>query len=195
MSVDERKDFDRLIKVLPTHLRPLVTFLYWCGTRVGETLAIEWSQVNLDTRQILLEPEQTKGDEARILPLPSVLVTMLQEVEPKTGKVFDGTNLRKEWMKACDTAKVGRIIEVKGKDDRYEGLTLHDLRRSAVRNLVQAGVPETVAMRISGHKTRSVFTRYAIASDADLSKAMKTVEVAALRNGKVLEGESEVSDS
>jgi integrase len=80
---------------LPTHLRPLITFLYYCGGRIGGTLAIEWSQVNLDTRLIRSEEEQTKGDEGRFLPLPSVLVNMLVAIRPKTGKVFDGTNLRK----------------------------------------------------------------------------------------------------
>lgn len=179
----EQQDFDRLIKLLPTHLRPLVTFLYYCGVRVGEALQIEWPQVNLKTRLIRLEPEQAKTDEARILPLPSVLVGMLHQVEAKSGRVFAGTNLRKEWMKACAAAGLGSIIEVEDKpyDPRYEGLTLHDLRRSAVRNLVNAGVPERVAMQITGHKTRSVFDRYHIVSATDVSNAMQAVESASLR--------------
>jgi integrase len=178
----ERSDFDRLIKLLPTHLRPLVTFLYWCGCRIGETLQIEWSQVDLDARQIRLEPEQTKNSEGRIVPLSSELVDMLQRVEPKTGRVFDGTNLRKEWMKGCNACGLGKTTEVEGRpyDPIYSGLTLHDLRRSAVRNLRKAGVSEREAMRISGHKTRSVFDRYNIVSTDDVMDAMRKLELAAL---------------
>jgi len=85
-------------------------------------------------------------------------------------------------VKACAACGLGSKIKVKGKpyDPRYKGLTLHDLRRSAVRNLVNAGVRERVAMQITGHKTRSVFDRYHIVSPLDVTNAMRAVEAASL---------------
>ena len=107
---------------------------------------------------------------------------MLTEVTPKSGRLFDGTNLRKEWVTACAAASLGTVTEVEGRpyDPVYCGLTLHDLRRSAVRNLVNAGVPERVAMKITGHRTRSVFDRYHIVSPDDVTNAMQMVETASL---------------
>jgi integrase len=182
----DRNQFEELVALLPTHLRPLILFLYWCGVRLGEALQIEWPQVDLARREIRLEEEQTKNAEPRVVPLPSVLVSMLADIDPKLGRVFDATNLRKEWTQSCAACGLGRIIKIEGKpyDPTYKGLIVHDLRRSAVRNLVNAGVPETVAMRISGHKTRSIFDRYAITSGADLVNAMRRVEAADLSSAK-----------
>jgi integrase len=117
----------------------------------------------------------------------------INEVTPKSGRVFDGTNLRKEWVTACAAAELGTLTEVEGRpyDPLYSGLTLHDLRRSAVRNLVNAGVPERVAMKITGHKTRSVFDRYHIVSTEDVTDAMQAVESASLTNGRKALGHGE----
>ncbi len=71
--------------------------------------------------------------------------------------------LRKSWKTA--TRKAG-----------CPGLLLHDLRRSACRNLRRAGVPEQVAMQVSGHRTTSIFQRYSIVDTADVSLALERTE-------------------
>jgi integrase len=182
----ELNQFECLVRMLPTHLQAYVTFLYHVGGRSGEAKLLDWSQVDLQRRLIRLEDDQTKGGVAREVPLPARLVMMLQEIEPKQGLVFDCTNLRKEWMKACTACGLGTLESVEGKpyDPTYAGLNLHDLRRSAARNLLLAGVPETVIMKIGGWKTRSVFDRYAVASTADLTAAMQKWETASLGLGK-----------
>lgn len=175
--------FKKLLRKLPAHLHPLILFLYWCGVRLGEATAIEWPQVDLVNRLIRLEEDQTKNEEARIIPLPAVLVTLLARVQVREGRVFDTTNLRVEWQKACAAVGLGNRTKLKSDAGNihyhYEGLIIHDMRRSAVRNLVTvAGVPEQIAMKISGHKTRSVFDRYHIVNAADVSNAMARLEAA-----------------
>jgi integrase len=177
--------FEKLLAALPTHLRPLVQFLYWCGCRLGEARAIQWEQVNLAERLIRLEADQTKNATARVIPLPSVVADELSRVEPKTGVVFDATNLRIEWAKACEAVGLGTREEMESEEgnkwSRYTGLIIHDLRRSALRNMVAAGNPENWCMAISGHKTASVFRRYAIVSTADITTAMQRVEAVTLK--------------
>jgi integrase len=138
-----------LLGHLPPNLKPLVTFLFYCGVRLGEALQVDWGQVDLGEALVRLAGDQTKNSEPRTVPLPDVLIQMLEGGKMKQGEVFDGTNLRKEWHKACVAAGLGMLAKVEGKPDPvYSGLIIHDLRRSAIRNLVRAGVGEKVAMGI-----------------------------------------------
>jgi len=176
-TVPEEK-FDELLAALPTHLRPLVCFLYWTGVRQGEARKIEWDQVDLEEGLIRLREGETKNDEARTIPLASPVLVLLREIEPKTGRVFNASNLRKAWQKACVAVGLGKFTEVEGKpyDPLYDGLTPHDLRRTALTELTRAGVPMFVAMRISGHKTTAVFQRYNIVNTDDIQAAMRLRE-------------------
>jgi integrase len=159
--------FAQLVAALPKRLQPLVTFLYNTGCRIGAAKQIVWAMVNEDATEIELPGEITKNGEPLTLPLVGELSATLKKQFRTDGPVFDATNLRKEWAEACHALGLGV------KDGwKYRGLTIHDLRRSAVRNLVRAGVRETVAMEISGHKTRHVFDRYNISDTDDIHEAL-----------------------
>jgi len=167
---------------LPPEIKPVITFAYWTGCRKGEILTLRWPQVDLANRVVRLEPGETKNDEPRTIPLCDELYEMLRmqkairdEKWPDCPWLFvrQGNrikNFRKAWETACLAAG---LIDESGKPERL----FHDLRRTGIRNLVRAGVPEKVAMTISGHKTRSVFDRYNIVSDQDLREAARKQQI------------------
>jgi integrase len=178
----EHDQFLAMREALPQEIRPIITFAYYTGCRREEILSLRWEQVDLPERVVRLEAGTTKNDEPRLLPLTSELLKMLTTQRsvrdnqyPDCPWVFfreGGQRIRafrRSWKTAC--LKVG----LKSKDGTPNRL-FHDLRRSGVRNLVRAGVPERVAMRISGHKTRSIFDRYNIVSEKDLHEAARRLE-------------------
>ena len=122
---------------------------------------------------------RAKNDEGRQIPLiPELFEILVMEKQRRdqncpgspwvftdsAGGAMTGRYLRQCWKDACKLSGLWQGTPDKGKPTRL----FHDLRRSAVRNLVRAGVSENVAMKVSGHKTREVFDRYNITSDADL---------------------------
>jgi len=128
---------------------------------------------------IRLEPGSTKNKEGRMIPLASDVLGILRmqrelhdRYHPRKPWVFfrhaTGDQLRDfrgGWAAACK--KCGLWDEAKERPTRL----LHDSRRTGVRNLIRAGVPERVAMTIGGWKSRSVMDRYNIVSESDLHTA------------------------
>lgn len=157
---------------LPEYLKDPVTFLYLSGWRVSEMKALEWRDVDLSGRVVRLRPEISKNKDGRILPLSGELLELIEKAREKRRPdclfVFhlDGKpvgDFRKAWKNACKEAGLGGVI-------------VHDLRRTAIRNMVRAGIRESVAMSLSGHKTRSVFDRYNIVSEDDLARASEMLQ-------------------
>jgi integrase len=149
------------------YIQPFLQIGFYTGMRLGEIKNLRWSQVDLANEVIRLEDEDVKNEEGREIPLIDGLPAMLEKIKranPNAEYVFVGRDgdqvksFRKAWRKACEAAGL-------------KGFLFHDLRRSAARNLIRAGVPRGVAMKITGHKTEEVFERYNITSTDDLHDA------------------------
>ncbi len=157
---------------LPAHLQDPVTFLYLSGWRVSEMRTLEWRDVDLAGHEVRLRPEESKNKDGRVLPLRGELLEVFERAREKRRPdcpfVFHDEgepigDFRKAWKTACKKAGLSGII-------------VHDLRRTAVRNMVRAGIPERVAMELSGHKTRRIFDRYNIVSNEDLATATELLQ-------------------
>ena len=169
----ERPEFEKLRAEMPVNLHAALTFCYETGCRTGAMKQIVWPWVKLDKNEIHLPPGVIKNRKPLILPLSKELTVMLKKLFRKDGPVFDTRNFRREWIKAC--VKLGLGKRTGEEWHQYEGLIPHDFRRSAARNLIQAGVDQSTAMRITGHRTVAVFQRYNIVSTEQLHAAMAKV--------------------
>jgi integrase len=186
--------YHAIVGQLPPDLQTACAIAQALGWRMqSEVLALERRHLDLHEGSLRLDPGMAKNDEPRVAYLTPALTARLTEqlarvdrLQRQLGRVIPylfphlrGRRLqgqriqdfRRAWRTACRKAGL-------------PGMLVHDFRRTAVRNLVNASVPEKVAMQITGHKTRSVFDRYHIISSEDLRAA--AVKLAGRTMGQVL---------
>lgn len=198
-SIDE---FRALQEHLPADLKDFCHFAYLTGWRRNEIRSLAWSDV--DGSRIQVRAANAKNRCARSVGVAGELKAIIERRQQErlvdgvlTGLVFHRNGERigefkKSWNSACVLAGLGamtcpkcgefakegeRTICRRCKRQRtYSGKIFHDFRRTAARDLIRAGNSEGVTMKILGHKTRSMFDRYNIASESDTSEAMERLE-------------------
>jgi integrase len=170
-------ELERIVGEIREPLKPVVRFLALTGWRKSEALGLQWAQVDFDAGEVRLTAARSKNRTGRsfpfrVLPPLAELLEAQRErtraLEKQTGRIIphvfhrDGEpikDMRGAWDAACERAGV-------------PGAWIHDLRRTAVRNMERAGVSRSVSMKLSGHKTEAVFRRYAIADSVALEEGV-----------------------
>jgi integrase len=160
-----------VMAVLPADLSDFVLFGWLTGMRKGEIASLRWEDVDGD--RIILRGASAKNGCARTIPCVGELAELLERRRQRRAVncslIFhrgDGHRVgqfRKSWLTACRLANC---------PDRL----FHDLRRSAVRDMIRSKVPQTVARSISGHKTNSIFDRYNVTDDHDQREALQRMQ-------------------
>jgi integrase len=170
LGVEVENKSKRTVSRPYAYIQPFLQIGFYVGMRLSEIKNLRWDCVDLKNKVIRVGDKDVKNKAGREIPLIDGLPELLEGIKranPTAEHVFlrNGETIgsfRKAWTVA--TKKAG-----------LEGFLFHDLRRSAVRNLVRAGVPRGIAMKISGHKTEEVFERYNITSGEDIQNAGESV--------------------
>jgi integrase len=191
----ERAQYLSVLKHLPEAMQPIVTFAYVTGWRINsEIIPLQWRQVDLTAGEVRLDPGTTKNGEGRVFYLTPELKDLLRTQRQSADRIQREKEMIVQHVFFHDYSTKGGVVgfwsghAISGcgfyqawRRARIKagcpGSIPHDFRRTAIRNMVRAGVPERVAMKLTGHKTRSVFDRYNIVSDGDLRDAARRLGI------------------
>jgi len=166
----------RVMSNLPADLADFTLFAWLTGMRKSEIASLLWRDVTGD--EIRLRAENSKNAKPRVIPFEGELASLMER--RKAARQFEVNGIptfaalifhrkgepirefRKSWKTACRLAGTRRLF--------------HDLRRSAARNMLNAGVPQAIAMQVTGHKTDSMYRRYAIVAPNDARTALRMTQ-------------------
>ena len=197
----DRAAFERIrtamgqVRTSPEMLYDLVTIGYYLGWRLNETLGLTWDRIDvrqgtirlLDGTDAALTTHTTKNDEGRVLRFDTMpeLAEALQRRRAYTEamEVANGARIafvfhrngkrvrdvKEAWETALEKAGFPKVKDARGRT--WNAYRWHDFRRTTATTLIEAGVPEEVAMKVTGHRTREVFRRYRIVGTTALAEA------------------------
>jgi integrase len=146
---------------LPEPYRTFFVCAYHLGTRLGELGKIQWSEVDFDRNEIIMKRYNTKAKKPRVLPIYGDMGEFLAMAK----EVRDAESPLCPWVfqrKGKRFVFANKVWKNRVKKLGVEGLLFHDLRRTALTNMIEAGFSEKEAMEISGHTTDRTFRRYHI---------------------------------
>jgi len=196
----ETADFEAVVSHLPEYLQDFSRFGFMTGWRKGSIESLRWADVGDGV--IYLRAENSKTRKPETIPFEGDLEAIIDRrraaaiLEDENGGkrfaeyVFHSKgnpvgDFRKAWATACVAGSLGKMVCPKCEAEsaervceeckvamRYEGKIFHDFRRTASRNMLNAGVPQAVAMKITGHRTDSMFRRYAIVNEEQKREAL-----------------------
>jgi integrase len=173
VSVDE---YVRLLDEAPRHLKLAIVLSYTTGMRKGEIRNLRWSHVDKKVGLILLTGDETKEGKAKAIPLNEHVLKAMTAlprglrcqyvVQYKGKRIASKKGMKRSFVTACKEAKIpyGRKAE--------NGITFHDLRRSAKTNMAKAGVPKAFRDAILGHASQDMDRHYLKLTGEDLIPMM-----------------------
>jgi len=163
------------LKHLLDHLKLVFQVAYITGWRVpSKVLTRRWQHVDLEGGWLRLEPGESKNYEGRMFPMTPELTGILARQLEGTRQLEKATERIIPWVFHRDSTPIKDYYDAWDKACRLAGVPdrlAHDLRRTAVRSLERAGVARSAAMKMTGHKTESIYRRYAIVDEAMLKES------------------------
>ncbi len=167
-----REDLKSLIARLPPHASDIVTVAYYTGMRAGEIFGLTWDRVNMKEGFLILTQQDTKTEKGRHVYFNG----LVREILERLGRVRFISHNRVFTYQGNPVRSIKNALATALQETGIKDFRLHDLRHTFTTNARKAGVDRMVIMKLTGHKTLSMFTRYNTVDQADAKEAMEKLD-------------------
>lgn len=165
LSPEEEKE---ILEKSPAFLVPIIQVAINTGMRLGEILGLKWSEIDRKDGEAVQDGfirigSESKGHRARHVPINAALKASLDAQRPVASEngfvpyVFTNPRMKRAY-KVNSVSNAFRMVAERA---NVEGVCFHSLRHTAVSRMVAAGIPDRVIMKIVGHTTAAMVSRYA----------------------------------